>query len=323
MCPRRVRAIIVLNPVVADSCLLNPDEKKPPARGRFAPSPTGAPHFGTLLGALASYLHARATGAQWYVRIEDLDEDRTVPGAADEMLRALEAFGLHWDGEVRYQSQRNLAYEAVLENLLDQQQAFPCGCSRRDLRAAPMGLDGPVYPGTCRSGLSTERSVRSYRLKVDDARITFDDNVQGRQVQDVAREVGDFVIRRADGYFAYQLAVVVDDADQGMTQIVRGADLLGSTARQIYLQRQLGYPTPDYLHFPLVLGPDGKKLSKSAQAPALGYRRPDVTLMHALTVLGQTPPEGLSAAELLIWATQHWDTTRIPRRIELPLPNRT
>lgn len=298
---------------------MNIPESKLTARGRFAPSPTGAPHFGTLLGALASYLHARASGAEWWVRIEDLDQDRCVSGAADAMLHALERFGLYWDGKVVYQSQRTALYEDALQQLLDQGLAFACGCSRRNLQSAPGGLDGPVYPGTCRDGLPADRPIRSYRARVTDEDICFEDAVQGKQTQNLAREVGDFVVRRADGFFAYQLAVVVDDADQGMTQIVRGADLLGSTARQIHLQRLLGRPMPTYLHFPLILGIDGKKLSKSEQAPAVDISQPEQALYLAFAALGHAPPRGLSTSDLLAWGVAHWDVTRIPHRQELTL----
>ncbi len=285
--------------------------------GRFAPSPTGAPHFGTLLAAVASFVHARASGAVWRVRIEDLDQDRIMPGAADQMLHTLEACILHWDGPVVYQSQRNTAYEAALEDLLQRGLAFACGCSRKDLQDAKSGPEGPIYPGTCRQGLPPGRTARSYRLRVTDEDICFDDLVLGCVCQNLAHEVGDFVIRRADGYFAYQLAVVVDDAWQQITQVVRGADLLASTQRQIFLQRQLGLPTPLYLHFPLILGPDGKKLSKSEDSPPVDLRHPERLLHLALSVLGQDPPDG-KAEELLAWAVENWRPSAIPAVATLP-----
>ncbi len=281
------------------------------AHGRFAPSPTGAPHFGTLLGALASYLHARATGAKWLVRIEDLDQVRLVEGAADEMLRTLEAFGMTWDGQVMYQSERISAYKEILETLTVQGHVYPCGCTRRDFIDGKYGPEGPVYPGTCRSGISEDKPVRSYRLKVEDRDICFADLVQGRICQNLSRDIGDFIVKRADGFFAYQLAVVVDDAYQGITQVVRGADLLGSTQRQIHLQQLLGYPTPEYLHIPVVLGTDGKKLSKSEDAPAIDIRQPEILLYQALSALGHQPPDSLSRDDLLQWAIKDWQPANI------------
>lgn len=289
------------------------------SRGRFAPSPTGSPHFGTLLGAVASFVHARATGAQWLIRIEDIDQDRVVPGAADEMLRTLDKFGLEWDGSVVYQSQRINTYQNTLEALLESGHAFPCGCTRRDFIDGKYGPEGPVYPGTCRDGLDKDMEIRSYRMRVEDRPLQFEDLVQGSCIQNLKREIGDFVIKRADGYFAYQLAVVVDDAWQGITQVVRGCDLLGSTQRQIYLQQTLGYPSPEYLHFPVITGQNGKKLSKSDQAPSLSKDNPDAVIFRALSLLGQSPPEGLAADELLIWAIQNWDVSEIPKVQSLPL----
>lgn len=286
--------------------------------GRFAPSPTGEPHFGTLLAAVASYVHARATGARWLVRVEDLDQTREVPGAADQMLRTLEKFGLHWDGEIIYQSSRTGAYQELLDSLLERQLAFPCGCSRKDFIAGKYGPEGPVYPGICRNGIKNSRPVRSYRMKVHSGEICFEDIVQGRLCQNLATEIGDFIIKRADGYFAYQLAAVADDAWQGITQVVRGADLLGSTQRQIFLQQQLGYPTPEYLHIPLILGPDGKKLSKSEHSPPVDTNHPEKIINTALKVLGQQPPDDLTAAELLEWANAQWQAEMIPAVNSLP-----
>jgi glutamyl-Q tRNA(Asp) synthetase len=273
--------------------------------GRFAPSPTGPLHFGSLVAALASWLDARRHGGRWLVRIEDLDPPREVPGAANAILRALEAFALHWDGPVLYQSARHEAYQAVLEHLRREGHAYNCGCTRREIAASGgPGLDGPVYPGTCRDGLPAGRRPRAVRLRTAPGTIEFPDRAQGRVRQDVAREVGDFVIRRADGLFAYQLAVVVDDAHQGITHVVRGADLLDSTPRQILLQRLLGLPTPAYLHHPLVMTPQGEKLSKQTHAPPVDDRDPVPALIRALGFLGERVPEcddAGSAEEVLAW----------------------
>ncbi|OOG26181.1 tRNA glutamyl-Q(34) synthetase GluQRS [Thioalkalivibrio denitrificans] len=264
--------------------------------GRFAPSPTGPLHFGSLVAAVASWLDARRHGGRWLVRMEDLDPPREVPGAADAILRSLEAFGLHWDGPVLYQSTRGEAYEAALLQLGKAGHAFDCGCSRREVAQAGLpGLDGPIYPGTCRGGLPPGKRARAARLRTEPGIIEFADRVQGVVAQDVAREVGDFVIRRADGYFAYQLAVVVDDAFQGITHVVRGLDLLDSTPRQILLQRLLGLPTPHYLHHPLVLTPEGEKLSKQTGAPPVDMSDPVPALIRALEFLGEPVPENASA----------------------------
>jgi glutamyl-Q tRNA(Asp) synthetase len=232
--------------------------------GRFAPSPTGPLHLGSLAAAVASWLHARAAGGRWLVRIEDIDGPRVVAGAEEEILAALQRYGLEWDGEIMRQSERSSLYEAALERLRSRGLVYDCACTRADLQrfaSAPHGAE-PVYPGICRDGIPSGRTARSTRFRVPDAVITFDDLVQGRISENVAAQSGDFIVRRADGIFAYQLAVVVDDGDQGVTQVVRGCDLLPSTARQIALQRALDLPTPLYAHIPLVTAPDGSKLSK-------------------------------------------------------------
>jgi glutamyl-Q tRNA(Asp) synthetase len=250
--------------------------------GRFAPSPTGPLHFGSLVAAVASWLDARAAGGQWRVRVEDLDRPRVQPGAADEILRTLAAFGLGWDGEVLYQSRREKLYRDALERL--QPVTYWCGCSRREIADSSLGLaaDGaPIYPGTCRSG--TPGGRRALRVRVSDT-LAFEDRLQGDQAQMLERDIGDFVLYRADGLFAYQLAVVIDDADQGITDVVRGADLLDSTPRQIYLQRLLGIPTPRYLHVPVAVDTAGEKLSKQTGAPPI---EPSMaTLRRALRFLG-------------------------------------
>jgi glutamyl-Q tRNA(Asp) synthetase len=259
--------------------------------GRFAPSPTGPLHLGSLVAAVGSWLFARAAGGAWLVRMEDLDVPRVVPGSAGEILRALELYGLLWDGEVVWQSQRTDLYGAALASLREKGLAYDCACSRAELQRAASAPDGQeqVYPGTCRSGLPPGRSARAVRFRAPNEKVSFDDLVAGHLEEDLPRRTGDFVIRRADGPFAYQLAVVVDDAAQGVNQVVRGADLLSSTARQIALQRALGYPTPEYAHLPLVVNPDGSKLGKRDGAlplPSLDERRIVASLQLALKILG-------------------------------------
>ena len=284
--------------------------------GRFAPSPSGPLHFGSLVAALASWLDARAAGGRWLVRIEDLDAPREQPGAAAEILRALERLGLAWDGPVEYQSRRQQRYRNALEKLAP--HTYWCGCSRREIADSSLGLasDGArIYPGTCRGGLGPGKRPRALRVRSREEEICFDDRVQGRLCQNLAREVGDFLLQRADGPFAYQLAVVVDDADQGVSDVVRGADLLDSTARQIHLQRLLDVPTPRYLHVPVVLNAAGEKLSKQTGARALDLSRPQGELRKALAHLGQ--PETDSLAEAL----RDWNPALIPaQRAVAPLP---
>ena len=276
--------------------------------GRFAPSPTGPLHLGSLLAATGSWLFARREGGKWLVRMEDLDTPRVIAGSADDMLRALERYGLTWDDEVVYQSQRTALYDQALRTLHEKHLVYDCGCSRADLQraaSAPLGRE-PVYPGTCRNGLPPGRPARAIRFRAPDAVVAFDDHVAGHVEENVAVDTGDFVIRRAHGVYAYQLAVVVDDAAQGVTQVVRGADLLHSTARQIALQRALGLPKPAYAHLPLVTSSDGSKLGKRDGAlplPSLNERRVAETLAYALRVLGvdvvpDTPERMLAGAAL-------------------------
>ncbi|HEV7573599.1 MAG TPA: tRNA glutamyl-Q(34) synthetase GluQRS [Thermoanaerobaculia bacterium] len=259
--------------------------------GRFAPSPTGPLHLGSLVAAVGSWLFARREGGRWLVRMEDLDTPRVVPGSADEILRSLELYGLTWDGDVVHQSQRIALYDDALATLRAKNLVYDCGCSRADLAraaSAPLGREA-VYPGTCRDGLPAGRVARAVRFRTSHEVIGFDDMLRGLVEEDVAAETGDFVVRRADGVYAYQLAVVVDDAVQNVTQVVRGADLLTSTARQIALQRALGLPTPAYAHLPLVLNPDGSKLGKRDGAlplPSLDENRIRETLSFALQFLG-------------------------------------
>jgi glutamyl-Q tRNA(Asp) synthetase len=272
--------------------------------GRFAPSPTGPLHAGSLLAAVASYCEARAAGGRWLVRIEDLDPPREMPEAADLILRQLEAFGFEWDGEVRYQSRQYAHYEAALQQLHDQGDLFWCRCSRADLARQ----SSPAYPGTCRA-LTSPRPEAAIRLRVSDAITRFTDGLFGPQQENVLTSVGDFVLKRRDGLYAYQLAVVVDDADQGVTQVVRGADLLDNTARQIVLQQRLGLPLPAYVHLPLLVHPYGAKLSKQTFAPALPLTGTSPLLVQALHRLGQRPPAELATENpdtILAWAVAHW-----------------
>jgi glutamyl-Q tRNA(Asp) synthetase len=275
--------------------------------GRFAPSPTGPLHFGSLVAALASWLDARAAGGQWLLRIEDIDQPRVVPGASDSILRQLDALGLHWDGEVVRQSVRLELYREALAALAS--HSYACACTRRELEDSALAVDGSrIYPGTCRAGLPPGRAGRAIRLRTHAEPIAFRDRVQGDRRCSVLAEQGDFVLLRADGLFAYQLAVVVDDAAQGITDVVRGADLLDSTARQIHLQRLLGYPTPRYLHVPVAVTPAGEKLSKQAHAPQAN----NDGLVRALRFLGLEPPD-LGAKDLLAWAVENWQAERVPR----------
>jgi glutamyl-Q tRNA(Asp) synthetase len=284
-----------------------------PYVGRFAPSPTGALHFGSLLAALASWLDARRAGGRWLVRMEDLDSPRVMPGAADAILRQLEDFGLQWDGAVVHQSCRLGLYRDALENL--RAHCYACACTRKELEDSALAIDGArIYPGTCRDGLAAGKTARALRLRTGDEAIRFVDRVQGAISQSLRRDIGDFVVQRADGLFAYQLAVVVDDAAQGVTDVVRGADLLDSTTRQIHLQRLLGYATPHYLHLPVAANAQGEKLSK--QTKAADARVTDIPA--ALRFLGLDPPTGLAVRELPAWATGQWDPARIPRARAIP-----
>lgn len=263
-----------------------------PYVGRFAPSPTGPLHAGSLVAALASHLDARAHHGRWIVRIEDIDEARALPGAAQDIIDTLAAFGMQSDGEIVWQSRRKPLYEAAFAKLAS--HVYPCACTRKEIADSRVSFapDGAaLYPGTCRHGLAPGSQPRAWRLRVperDDpaARIRFDDRWQGPVEDNLADSVGDFVLRRADGFWAYQLAVVADDADQGVTHVVRGADLLESTARQIWLQRLLGVPTPRYLHVPVVVNELGEKLSKQTGARALDRSRPVEELLLAAKRLG-------------------------------------
>ena len=293
-------------------------EAPSPYRGRFAPSPSGTLHFGSLVAAVASFLDARAAGGQWLVRIEDLDPPRERPGAADEILSTLDRLGLHWDGPVLHQSTRSDAYAMALERLQRDGRIRGCCCTRAALAALPENEpraagDDLFHPQTCISGPIDGGLRQALRFRVPDLDVTFRDRVQGAIRVNVARTVGDFVLRRKDGLHAYQLAVVVDDEEQGITHVVRGMDLLHSTPRQILLQQALGLRGLEYMHVPLVVNASGLKLSKSADAPGLAAASPTLQVVAALEILGQRPPGVLRTAtadEVLAWAVSNWHPAR-------------
>lgn len=287
---------------------------QPKYKGRFAPSPTGPVHFGTLLAAVGSYLQAKKHNGDWLLRMEDVDITRRVEGADTAILKTLEVFGFEWQGEVVYQSQRSELYRQALDALLEQDMVFPCICSRRQLACYR------TYPGTCRQRSLPESNEHALRLHVADLNVQFHDLVMGTQQQQLQTECGDFIIRRRDGLFAYQLAVVVDDSLQGVTEIVRGADLIDSTPRQIYLQRKLAYPTPRYAHLPLAVDAQGNKISKSEGGSAVDTGQREVLLIKTLDFLGQQPPEDLAGSRLediWSWAQQHWNIGLVPRKNRL------
>ncbi len=295
-----------------------------PLVGRFAPSPTGPLHFGSLVAALASYCDARARDGQWLVRIEDVDEPRSRPQAERAIMASLARYGFRWDGDVARQSERIAHYERALERLRARHLIYACTCTRRDLEHAPVNANGErVYAGTCReSALPAGVPRVALRVRVGDATIEYVDAVQGPQRQALARDVGDFIVRRADGYFAYQLAVVVDDALQGVTSIVRGADLLPSTPRQIFLQRALDVPTPEYLHVPVAIDSAGEKLSKQTGAVALPDDEVVPTLLAAWRFLGQPMPEAHpeNADAFMAHAIAAWSRARVPATTRLDAP---
>ena len=294
-------------------------------RGRFAPSPTGPLHFGSLVTAIASYLEAKHHHGIWLVRMEDLDIPRTVLGAADDILQTLDLFGLHSDEPVIYQSQRTDTYQAALQQLKESGVAYPCICTRKEIAdSATHGIEGAIYPGTCRSGTTSFKQTRTWRVytnlpapldqegqKKIKGKVEFDDALQSHIAQNLEQEIGDFVVKRADGLFAYQLAVVIDDEFQKVTNVVRGCDLLASTPRQIHLQHLLGLPTPHYMHLPIAVNLQGEKLSKQTLAPAVSGHNAAAILIMALEFLHQNPPtelRGNSIEEILSWATTHWQS---------------
>jgi glutamyl-Q tRNA(Asp) synthetase len=282
-------------------------------RGRFAPSPTGPLHLGSLYTALAGFLQAKAAGGEWLLRIDDVDPYRTAPGAADRIRHSLEALGLHWDGPTLYQSSRSERYRAALAELQSRELVYPCTCSRKDLAGSGPAI--PVYPGFCRNKkLSTHRQSHALRILTEGAGIAFQDRIQGRIGQDLERDVGDFILFRRDQVYAYHLATVLDDAEQGITEVLRGFDLLDSTPRQIFLQRCLDLPEPTYAHIPILVDRSGQKLSKQSFAPEAETRDPGGLLFHLLGLLRQDPPAELASApapEILEWAIAHWDLSRL------------
>jgi glutamyl-Q tRNA(Asp) synthetase len=292
--------------------------------GRFAPSPTGPLHFGSLVAAMASWCDARAHDGTWKVRIEDVDAPRSRSEAADAIISALERYGFEWDGAIVRQSQRTALYASALETLRERGLVYACACTRKELENAPLGTSGErIYPGTCRHGIARDArpSACAWRMRVADEPVGFVDRLHGLQRQNLNLDSGDFVIRRSDGLFAYQLAVVVDDADQGVTHVVRGADLLASTPRQIWLQRQLRLPTPSYLHHAVAIDVHGAKLSKQTGAAALSDK-PLGALMQAWLFLGQRAASSTpaSVAEFWHWAHRTWDATRLPPVAASPAP---
>jgi glutamyl-Q tRNA(Asp) synthetase len=292
-----------------------------PYCGRFAPSPTGPLHFGSLVAAVASYADAHAAGGAWLLRIEDVDEPRARRGAEASIRATLARHGFVADGEVLRQSARTACYEAALSALRTRGLVYACACTRRELAFAPRRHDDIVYPGTCRHGIDPARAARrarSWRFRMPDGTIGFDDRVQGRREYDLAREIGDVVVRRADGWFSYQLAVVVDDAAQGVTDVVRGADLIASTPRQIALQHALGLATPRYLHVPVALDAQGRKLSKQNDAPALAGD-PVAALLAAWRFLRQPAPLASPSSVGAFWAhaSRAWSPARVPAQAAL------
>ncbi len=288
---------------------------KSPYIGRFAPSPTGPLHLGSLVAALGSYLQARMNHGQWHLRMEDLDPPRCMPGMAGNILHTLERFGFEWDGAVVYQSQRLPAYRAALDQLQATGMVYGCACTRREIADSSLhGIEGTVYPGTCRDGVPPGRTVRAQRVRTDTTPICFDDLLQGRICQRLQDDLGDFVVLRADGIFAYQLAVVVDDAQLDVTEVVRGADLLASTPRQIYLQNLLRLPNPAYLHLPVALNAMGQKLSKQTNAAALNPRNPLPDLRRAMTFLSHPVPDDVGTLEEFWgWAGPAWRPQQLLR----------
>ncbi|HEY9278316.1 MAG TPA: tRNA glutamyl-Q(34) synthetase GluQRS [Methylotenera sp.] len=292
--------------------------------GRFAPSPTGPLHFGSLIAAVASYCDARKNHGKWLVRIEDLDRPRTVKGAAYSILQQLESFGFAWDGPVLYQRQRDSFYNEALETLRTKRLIYPCSCTRKEIAdsSTNIGIEGVIYPGTCLQQPIKPHAPIAWRIKTNASKISFEDAIQGKISQTLNTDIGDFILKRADGLFAYQLAVVVDDAAQGITNIVRGADLLDSTPRQIYLQKQLHYLQPQYAHIPVACNFAGEKLSKQTLARPISDSNANQLIYEALLFLGQQPPLAIKNAtltEMWRWACSNWQLASIPKLRNIPV----
>lgn len=286
--------------------------------GRFAPSPTGPLHFGSLVAAVASYCDAKVNHGKWLLRIEDLDKPREIAGTADTILRQLEAVGFEWDGEIIYQSQRHAFYTEAFQQLNAQHLLYPCTCTRKEIADSSQqwGIEGVIYPKTCLTHALKPLAQSAWRIKTNATPIQFEDAIQGTLSQQLNEAVGDFILKRADGLFAYQLAVVVDDAAQGITHIVRGADLLASTPRQIYLQQLLQLNTPHYAHVPLACNAAGEKLSKQTLAKSIDASQANQRLFEALSFLGQHPPDELknaTMADLWYWAMTYWQLENVPK----------
>lgn len=282
-------------------------------RGRFAPSPTGPLHFGSLVAAVASYLQARTQNGEWWLRIEDIDPPREIAGAPDTIRRQLQAFGFEWDRFV-FQSHNQDIFEDLLAQLRQRDALYPCACTRKDIIARTGSAND--YPGTCRDGLPAGKQARSWRVRTHNRPLVFEDVIQGRIETNLAETGGDFVLKRAGGLYAYQLAVAADDALQQMTEVIRGSDLLDSTPRQLHVQAMLGFDSPRYGHLPVALDARGRKLSKQREAPPLDPAHPGPALWQALAFLGQHPPPAMvkaSPATLWEWALQNWSLAAVPR----------
>ena len=283
--------------------------------GRFAPSPSGPLHLGSMLTAVASYLEAKSNRGLWHLRIDDLDPPRIVTGSCQQILNTLEKYHLAWDGDVVYQSQRNSGYQDYLQHCIDQNLTYPCNCPRHKIMAV-----GGIYPGTCLTHPPSQNdSPCAIRIKTPDNAIKFEDDCQGMIEQHIPTEVGDFIIKRKDGLFAYHLACVVDDHLQGITHIVRGRDLLDSTPRQIYLQQILNFSTPSYCHLPIVVNQEGFKLSKQAQATNIDLLPTNETLSFILSALGLTPPQSVqdSVPLMLQWGIDHWSSHELTDKLTI------
>lgn len=295
-------------------------------RGRFAPSPTGELHFGSLIAAVGSYLDAKSHDGEWLVRIEDLDKPREVLGASYKILKSLEALGMEWDHEVIYQDQRKDIYENVLTMFNKRKLIYPCTCTRKEISNSSIaGISGQIYAGTCRNNIQKDGYLGAVRIKTNNNIIEFKDTLHGLINQNLQNETGDFILRRSDKIYAYQLAVVVDDFAQGITNVVRGADLLDSTPRQIYLQKLLGYSTPTYTHLPVAVNNNGEKLSKQTKAAHLDISSPVKQLMQAVNFLGQEPPIELQRENIMSfweWAFVNWNLEKIHKKRIIRLPTR-